>query len=425
LIHGNKGTIYILVALLQYLPRFCISKLKHIWLKKTESRHMLSNEFRINEALSETADAFDPQLPVGGVFGNDKLIPAGIQMLYGGKAVLEFYAPAANSVVVHRGVSDGPVTELQKQPDGVWTAVMDSNGEKYTTLFYEVDGVYVLNPMSPIGWSHAHPINIIDFPQDGIDYYLLRDVPHGSVARNYFYSQTCGCFKSCLVYTPPGYNKGNGENLPVLYLQHGYGENETSWVHLGKVNWIMDNLLSEGKANPCIIVMNNGMVQTARENGSRYWDVLSIEHLLLDDCIPYIESNYRAVSDKRLRAMAGLSMGSMQTSVVTLKHPELFGYVGIFSGFLGKLKGLGDDDNSHFAAFDDKPKLFASYKLFFRCIGDADQFIEQFKSETVMLKEKGLAPGQWEAHKEMLYPGGHDWNVWRPCVRDFLTLVFK
>jgi enterochelin esterase-like enzyme len=115
----------------------------------------------------------------------------------------------------------------------------------------------------------------------------------------------------------------------------------------------------------------------------------------------------------------------MQTSVTTLKHPELFGYAGIFSGFLGMIGGLGKNQNSHFSAFDDKPKLFDSYKLFFRCIGDTDQFIEQFKSETAMLKEKGLVPEQWKAHKEVFYPGGHDWNVWRPCVRDFLMLVFK
>jgi len=386
---------------------------------------MVSDKIKVNEGLTETADAFDPQLPMGGFLGRDKSIPSGIEFLDKGKALLRFHAPAAKSVIVHRGVSEGPVTELQKGTDGVWTAVMDSGGEKYTTLFYEVDGVYVLNPMSPIGWSHAHQINIIDFPQDGIDYYLLRDVPHGTVARNYYYSKTCGCYKSCLVYTPPGYNKGKGDNLPVLYLQHGYGENETSWTHLGKINLIMDNLLAEGKAAPCIIVMNNGMVQTAHEDGSRSWDALIIEKLLLNDCIPYIESNYRAAADKWHRAMAGLSMGSMQTSVVTLTHPELFGYAGIFSGFLKKLPGLDDGGNDHLAALDDKQKLFESYKLFFRGMGDVDQYFGQFKDDTAMLREKGLAPGQWKAHKETIYPGGHDWNVWRPCARDFLTLVFK
>jgi enterochelin esterase-like enzyme len=258
----------------------------------------------------------------------------------------------------------------------------------------------------------------------------IRAEPHGTHwleprSSHKYYSKTCGCYKSCLVYTPPDYTSGKWDNLPVLYLQHGYGENETGWVHLGKVNWIMDNLLAEGKAEPCVIVMNNGMVQTEHSDGSRDWEALTIEKLLLDDCIPYIEKHYRVAADKWRRAMAGLSMGSMQTSVTTLKHPEMFGYAGIFSGFLGKIGGPSKADNKHFAAFEDKPKLFDSYKLFFRCIGEADQFIGQFKSETAMLQEKGLAPEQWKAHKEVFYPGGHDWNVWRPCVRDFLSLVFK
>ena len=385
----------------------------------------MEKRFGLNEALTETADAFDPQLPVGGVFGNDKVIPQGIEMRADGSALVRYHAPGARSVIVRTGFSQGPATELEKQPDGVWTAVLRRGEDKYTALFFEVDGTYVLNPMAPIGWSHAHPINIIDFPGEGTDYYLLQDVPHGTVARDYYYSKACGGWKSCLVYTPPGYALGKGVDLPVLYLQHGYGENETSWVHLGKVNWIMDNLLAEDKATPCIIVMNNGMVQTGNGEGRRIWDAMRIESLLLEDCIPFIENHYRAAPSKWRRAMAGLSMGSMQTSVVTLKHPELFGYAGIFSGFLGKINTHGEEDNEHFKVFNNKEKLFGDYRLFFRCIGDRDQLDAQFKRESVMLKDKGLSPVQWPAHREVIYPGGHDWNVWRPCVRDFLTLVFK
>jgi len=386
---------------------------------------MLTNELRVNAALYETAVAFDPQLPMGGGFIGGAIIPAGIEFVRGNNAVLRFHAPNAKTVAVRLGYSEGPKVEMVKQKDGVWTATLDSERAKYSAIFFVVDGTYVLNPMAPIGWSHAHPINIIDFPFEGADYFLLKDVPHGTVARDYYFSKTCGCYKSCLVYTPPDYTLGKWDKLPVLYLQHGYGENETSWVHLGKVNWIMDNLLLEGKAEPCVIVMNNGMVQTEQSDGSRDWDPMTIEKLLLDDCIPYIEKHYRVASDKWRRAMAGLSMGSMQTSVTTLQHPELFGYAGIFSGFLGKIGEPGKVENSHFAILEDKQKMFDSYKLFFRCIGEADQYIGQFKSEAAMLKEKGLAPEQWKAHKEVIYPGGHDWNVWRPCVRDFLALVFK
>jgi len=386
---------------------------------------MLTNKLHVNAALHETVTAFDPQLPMGYDFFGGPIIPSGIEFINKNLAVLRFYAPNAKSVAVRLGFSEGVKVEFEKQQDGVWTASLDGEKTKYLALFFEVDGVYVLNPMAPIGWSHAHPINFIDFPNENGDYYLLKDVPHGTVVRDYYFSKTCVCFKSCLVYTPPNYTLGKLDNLPVLYLQHGYGENETSWVHLGKVNWIMDNLLAEGKAEPCIIVMNNGMTQTEQSDGSRNWVPLTIEKLLLDDCIPYIEKHYRVSSDKWRRAMAGLSMGSMQTSVTTLNHPDLFSYVGIFSGFLGMLGMEPNARNDHFKAFENKQKLLASYKVFFRSIGDADQYIGQFNNESAMLKSYNLSPKEWTAHTETIYSGGHDWNVWRQSVKDFLELVFK
>nr|AGS51645.1 endo-1,4-beta-xylanase A precursor [uncultured bacterium contig00017] len=378
-----------------------------------------------NPAFTETVTAFDPQLPMTGFAGEDLGIPAGVTFTEDNKAVLSFRAPTANSVAVRLGHSEGPLHEMEKQANGVWTVTLAADRNNYTAIFFEVDGVYALNPMAPIGWSHAHPINILDFPNKEDDFYSLQDVPHGTVTRDYYFSKTCNCFKSCLVYAPPGYMRGKYENLPVLYLQHGYGENETSWVHLGKVNWIMDNLLAAGQATPCLIVMNNGMVQIPNADGSRTWDPQLIEGLLLDDCLPHIESHYRVATDKWQRAMAGLSMGSMQASVVTLSHPEVFGYAGIFSGFIKKLAGITKQPNSHLAILDDKPRLFESYKLFFRCIGDEDTYIRTYNNESALLKKKGLSPSEWPAHQEIIYPGGHDWNVWRPCVRDFLMRVFK
>ncbi|GHV43281.1 hypothetical protein FACS189490_13390 [Clostridia bacterium] len=389
----------------------------------------MSGNIKVNPALTETAVAFDPQMPVGGIFGGEKITPPGVTYLDGERAVLRFYAPTANTVAVRIGWLGGAKVDMEKQEEGIWTVTvggdeLERGGDLYSAIFFEVDGVYVLNPMAPVAWGHAHHINAIDLP-GGADYYHLKDVPHGTVTRDYYFSKSCNCVKSCLVYAPPGYMSGKGENLPVLYLQHGYGENETSWVHLGKVNFIMDNLIAEGKAAPCLIVMNNGMVQTEHGDGTRDWNVMSIERLLTEDCDPFIESNYRAAKGKWSRAMAGLSMGSMQTSVTTLNHPDFFGYVGIFSGFLGLLGDPATVQNDHFKAFDDKPALFSAYKLFFRCIGDRDQFLDHFNAESTMLKEKGLRPGEWQAHTEKFYSGGHDWNVWRACVRDFLSLIFK
>jgi enterochelin esterase family protein len=385
---------------------------------------MLSNEFKINQALTETVTAFDPQLQAGGFDPNGWKVPEGVE-LKDGKVILKYYAPNAKSVAVRKYWSEGPIFPMERTDDGTWICEWDFADEKYYAIFFEVDGTYCLNPMAPVGWSQSHPVNYLDLPAEGIDYYLMKDVPHGTVARDMYWSDTCDCFKGCYVYTPPGYNLGKYDKLPVLYLQHGFGENETSWVHLGKVNFIMDNLLAEGKAEPCIIVMNTGMVQTEAKNGTRTWNPMTLEPLLLNDCIPYIESHYRVLTDKWNRAMAGLSMGSMQTSVITLSHPDMFGYAGIFSGFLGKLGGITDTVNEHFKAFDDLDALRKNYKIFFRAMGDKDDFFGQFKSEGEMLREKGLAPGDWEAHREVIYPGPHDWNVWRPSVRDYLQLIFK
>ncbi|MDR0904008.1 MAG: hypothetical protein LBM59_05190 [Ruminococcus sp.] len=384
---------------------------------------MLSKRIKINPALTETAIAFDPQIQLGGYSNKSWKIPEGIELLEN-SAILKFYAPTAKTVAVRRYWSEGPLTELAKGDDGIWTLPLDSEGERYSPLFFEVDGVYVLNPMSEICWSHGHPINYIDFPHKGNDYYMCKDVPHGTVQRDIYYSKICNCYKGCEVYTPPGYNNGEYSELPVLYLQHGFGENETGWVHQGKVNFIMDNLLAKGKVKPCIIVMNNGMVQTQNGNGTRKWDAMTLPSVLVNECIPFIDSHYRTATDKWHRAMAGLSMGSMQTSVTTLTYPEFFGYVGIFSGFLGKLAEICDD-NSHFSSFDNKEKLFSDYKLFFRCMGDKDDFMEQYNEESEMLREKGLSADTWGAYKEVIYSGYHDWNVWRQSIRDFLELIFK
>ncbi|MDR0943326.1 MAG: enterochelin esterase [Ruminococcus sp.] len=387
---------------------------------------MLSESFKINAALTETAIAFDPQMKVGGYDNKIWKTPEGIE-LFPDHAVLKFYAPDAKTVNVRRFYSEGPLTPMNKNEKGIWTAEIPAEKGGYSGLFFEVDGVYALNPMAPITWSQSHPINYIDFPGSD-DFYLLKDVPHGTVSRDIFYSNVCGCYKGCEVYTPPGYQNaknGNYKDLPVLYLQHGFGENEMGWTHLGKVNFIMDNLIAEGKAEPCIIVMNNGMTQKLESNGHRHWDAMLLEPMLINDCIPFIDSHYRTATDKWHRAMAGLSMGSMQTSITTLSHPELFGYVGIFSGFLKKLAGLGDNQNDHLKTLDDKEKLFEHFKVFFRCMGDKDEFFGQFTSDSELLREKGLQTGEWAAHIEKVYDGYHDWNVWRPCVRDFLTMIFK
>lgn len=381
----------------------------------------------LNCAITSTSGSFDPQLPLGKEAGtalhstSETLVPPGIMMLEGGRMRLNFMAEDARSVSaeVHR-----VRYELEKGEDGLWTAEVEGGDGGFCPVMFFVDGAEVLNPMAPIGFGASRPINYADIPQQDNDFFLCRDVPHGSVTQEFYPSKATGGMKSCLVYTPAGYMKETSGEYPVLYLQHGHGENEQCWIHQGKANFILDNLIAEGKMTPCVVVMNNGMVQK-EQDGLRVLDIERIEQLLLEDCIPFIESRYRVKTDKWSRAMAGLSMGSMQTSVVTLSHPDLFGYAGVFSGFVSPRIGRFEG-NDFLKALDDKEKFRQDFKVFFRGCGREDLVaIESFQKDSGMFAEKGLAPSECPAHVEKLYHGEHEWNVWRMCLRDFAQLIFR
>lgn len=379
-----------------------------------------------NAAVMETSASFDPQLPLSAAAGTalhmdvGTVIPPGIMLLGDNRLRLNFYAPAASRVSARIQGKDCALERDGSQ----WSAEVEIQQGGFCPVQFSVDGTEVLNPMAPLGFGASRPINYIDVPQPEGDFYHVKDVPHGSVVQEYYYSAATSSYKSCLVYTPPGYMKNTEKTYPVLYLQHGHGENEQCWVHQGKANFIMDNLIAAGDCVPFILVMNNGMVQTVRD-GLRVLDTKKIEQLLLEDCIPFIEKTYRVQTDKWNRGMAGLSMGSMQTSLVTLKHPELFAYAGVFSGFVGSF-GVMQSDNSHLKMLDDAEAFRSQFQLFFRANGDRD-FVarERFEADSVLFAEKGLSPQDCPVHVEKIYPGEHEWNVWRMCLRDFASRLFR
>ena len=230
-----------------------------------------------------------------------------------------------------------------------------------------------------------------------------------------------------MVYTPAEYESFPEKRYPVLYLQHGHGENETGWTEEGRVNFIMDNLIKEGKARPCIIVMNNGMVQVKNTEGKRLVDHTVFPKYLTEDVIPYIDRKYRTIKDRSGRAMAGLSMGSIQTSITAFTHSEYFSYIGLFSGFLRDfIQGDRIMDmiqrekasDEHLKALDYKEKFEKDFKIFFRAMGKEDIFIQKFMEEDELLDKKGISCIRH------MYEGGHDWNVWRYCIRDFAQMLF-
>jgi enterochelin esterase-like enzyme len=241
------------------------------------------------------------------------------------------------------------------------------------------------------------------------------------VGEHIYYFKTNNSMRRCFVYTPPCYYKDSQKRYPVLYLQHGGGENETGWSAQGKANLIMDNLIAEGKAQPFIIVMDNGtwsLRSAPREEGAAWppqgW-ADGFMKTLLDDIIPMVDVNYRTIANKENRAMAGLSMGGMQTRIITLANSHLFSQVGMFSG-----GSISVDDVKNAQGFKDNVKL-----LF---IGYGSRELESGmynmggnpQENTEKLKELGM-----NTHFYVSPQTAHEWQTWRRSFFQFAQLAFN
>jgi predicted alpha/beta superfamily hydrolase len=259
--------------------------------------------------------------------------------------------------------------DLTKDENGVWTGDSGPQDEGFHYYQLWIDGAAVPDPNSLYFYGASRWGSGIEIPAKDQDFYALKNVPHGQIREHLYFSKSNNSMRRCFVYTPPEYDKDTTKRYPVLYLQHGGGEDETSWPNQGKTNLIMDNLIAEGKTKPFIIVMDNGtwrMRGQARppRRGERprgTWPPAGwadgFKKTLLEDIIPMIDANYRTLADQPHRAMAGLSMGGMQTRIITLANPDVFSHVGIFSG-----GSISPEDVNNAPGFKEKVKLvFVSY----------------------------------------------------------------
>jgi enterochelin esterase-like enzyme len=300
--------------------------------------------------------------------------------------------------------------KLEKNGD-FWCGEFDM-GEGFITIFLKIDGSSVLSQFFPIGYGGNQAINYIDVPEQ--DYPIeLSGENHGSIVSDFIESKTTGQLERIMIYLPAEYMQNTEKKYPVLYLQHGHGENETCWISQGKMNFIYDNLINQKKAVPAIVVMANGMIY--KESGDTR--VLKFRDMseFVKELIFYVENKYRTYGDKEHRAMAGLSMGSLQTSITAFESSELFSYVGVFSGFV---QDLITQNQSHLTE-ENIADFRANIKFFFRGIGDEDQYIDSFQSDDVFLENNKL-----ECERK-IYKGGHEWKVWRRCLYDFAQKIFK
>ncbi|MBP8912159.1 MAG: esterase, partial [Phycisphaerae bacterium] len=277
------------------------------------------------------------------------------QVTSDGRVRTSISAPQAQKVELDIGGKRYPLT---KGDNGIWTGG-ESQPQDEGFHYYQIwiDGAAVPDPGSLYFFGAGRWGSGVECPATDQDFYALKDVPHGQLRQILFPSKSTNTSRRAFVYTPPDYDKDPTQRYPVLYLQHGWGEDETGWGNQGRANLIMDNLLAEGKARPFIIVMTYGMTNETRMGGLRDFKIEPFQTVLVDELIPYIDANFRTLADQPHRAMAGLSMGGMETRQITLKNLDKFSHIGLFSG--GSIS-TADVDNT--PGFKEKVKLvFVSY----------------------------------------------------------------
>jgi len=353
-----------------------------------------------------------------------------------GRVQVRIKAPDAGSVKLN--MWSGPKLDMQKQPDGVWiatTPVLAPGLHYYTVL---IDGAEVSDPGSQSFFGGGKYASAVELPELGSTYYSINAVPHGQVREVWYPSKVTDGWRHALVYLPPGYDAHKGIRYPVLYLQHGAGEDETGWVRQGHANFILDNLLAERTCKPMILVMAYGY---ARRPGQTSADLTGkplgsadamhfmqematvFEADLTGALVPFIDSTFRTISDRDHRAMAGLSMGGMQTFQITLDHLELFSYIGGFSGAPSFVLGNRPlDPKVDFNGVFSDPAAFArKIHVLWLGVGTAEpeiirggilrlhQALDESKIRHVFYESPGT---------------DHEWQTWRRDLRDFAPRLF-
>lgn len=353
------------------------------------------------------------------------------------RVTFQFSAPTAQKVQV--SIVNVPA-DMIKDENGVWSyTTKEPQAPGYHNYWMIVDGTIVLDPNTEAFIGYGHLCNGFEIPDPDGSFYELKDVPHGElVVRNYFAKST-NAWRRVIVYTPPGYESDTSTRYPVLYLQHGGGEDRRVWTEMGSTNVILDNLLAEKKTKPFIVVMETSVAPGPRGGPGRgparpppamaggsgaapsagtaaapgaarpAFNVAGFERLLIDDLIPYIDANFRTLKDQPHRAMAGLSMGGMQTHQITLAHLDTFSHIGLFSG-----GNIATSEIKDMEAFKQKAKV-----VFFS-FGSLEGGAPNAKAAAAALKNAGVNATYYES------PGtAHEWQSWRRSLREFAPLLFR
>ena len=329
-----------------------------------------------------------------------------------GYARFRVVAPDAKSVIVSLGLGGSGGTVLHKDKDGVWTGTTDGPMDPGFHYYHlTIDGGVVNDPGAKDYYGSVRWESGIEIPASDQDFFAYKNVPHGQVVQVNFPSKNTPADNPhwvgeggprAFVYLPPTYD--GKKKFPVLYLQHGWGEDETAWMNQGRANLIMDNMIAEGKCEPFIIVCAYGMTNECRWGHMHEFDWTEFQKVLVEDLIPYIDANFKTKADKRYRAMAGLSMGGMETKMCTLKYPEVFDYWCLLSG-------------GTYAPEDIKSKDMVR-SIFISC-GSKEN------PEGVTKAVEALKAAGFNAHSYVSEGTAHEFLTWRRSLREMAPMLFK
>ena len=334
------------------------------------------------------------------------------QILPDGHAIFRIKAPQAQKVQLDLGNK----YDLVKNNDGVWEITTDSLSEGIHYYSLIIDGVAVADPASESFYGMGRMASGFEVPFKGDGYYEERNVPHGDIRIKRYYSNVTNTWRNFYMYTPPGYDENFSSKYPVLYIMHGGGEDQRGWAAQGKTDLILDNLIAAKKAVPMIVIMVDGNLPL---NGFGEESLKVFEKELKQSIIPFVEKNYRVKAEAQYRALAGLSMGGIQTLYVGMRNTDMFAYLGVFSsGWFAKQKELTDPQYEYWK--NNADKINTNLKQLWISQGGKEdiawQNCEIMRSKLDEMKIK---------YSYSEYPGGHSWPVWRNNLFNFAQTLFK
>lgn len=316
------------------------------------------------------------------------------------------------------------VYDMVKDENGVWTVTTDPLPPGFHYYYLIVDGYRFSDPASESFFGIGRRMSAIEIPAPDQDFYMPKDIPHGQIRECYYLSGVKGEYNKFYVYTPPQYDNDTAEKYPVLYLQHGMGEDVTGWVTQGKLNVIMDNMINEGRCKPMLVVVSDGDIADMFRpkpgedvNEARKHFGEKFTPILLDEIIPYVEDHFRVLTNRDNRAMAGLSWGGYQTFQITLNNLDKFSYIGGFSG-AGMFNPETELATVYNGVFSDPEEFNKKVHAFFLGIGTEEG--QHIKGLSDALTKAGINNTYYESEGT-----AHEWLTWRRCLHQFAPMLFK